>query len=109
MIKPETAVTITHHAQGQGGKYVAHVEGDDAQGTLEWEPVDGVPQDGVTSDIRVATHTIVPDAIGGRGVAAQLVERLIADARRQNFLIVPQCWYVAKKFDENPDWADLRA
>ena len=109
MAKPDIAVTIRHHVQGQGGVYVAHVEGEHAQGTLEWEPVDGVPQDGVTSDIRVATHTIVPKEIGGRGVAAQLVERLVADARRQNFLIIPRCSYVAKKFEENPDWADLRA
>ena len=70
-------------------------------GTLEWEPRGG--------DLRAATHTIVPPAIGGRGIAALLVKRLIADAREQQFRIVPQCWYVAKKFDENPDWADLRA
>ena len=102
-------VTITHHAQGQGGKYVASVEGESAQGTLEWEPRDGLPDSTVASDTRVATHTIVPRAIGGRGIAGLLVDRLIEDARKQNFRIVPQCSYVAKKFDENPDWADLRA
>jgi len=42
-------------------------------------------------------------------VAAQLVERLVKDARRLDFLIRPDCSYVAKKFDENPDWASLRA
>lgn len=102
-------VSITHHAMGQGGKYVATVEGESAQGTLEWEPRGGLPEDAVPSDVRIATHTIVPEAIGGRGVAAKLVDRLIADAREQGFQIVPQCWYVAKKFDENPDWAALRA
>ena len=94
-------VTITHHVQGQGGKYVADVAGESATGTLEWEPRG--------EDVRVATHTIVPNAIGGRGVAAQLVERFVEDARRLDFRIVPQCSYVAKKFDENPDWSDLRA
>ena len=89
--------TITHHVVGQGGKYIAHLEGEDAKGTLEWEPGDEV--DG--KEVRIATHTLVPEAIGGRGVAAELVERLVADARKQDFLIRPDCSYVAKKFEEN--------
>ena len=94
-------VTITHEERGDGGKYVATVPGESEVGYLEWEPAgDG---------LRVATHTIVPPAIGGRGIAALLVQKLVADARQHGFRIVPQCWYVAKKFDEHPDWADLRA
>ncbi|XAP78724.1 GNAT family N-acetyltransferase [Citromicrobium bathyomarinum] len=96
--------TITHHVVGQGGKYIAHLEGEDAKGTLEWEPGDEV--DG--KEVRIATHTLVPEAIGGRGVAAELVERLVADARKQDFLIRPDCSYVAKKFEEN-DWNAVRA
>ena len=92
--------TITHHVVGQGGKYIAHLEGEDAKGTLEWEPGDEV--DG--KEVRIATHTLVPEAIGGRGVAAELV----ADARKQDFLIRPDCSYVAKKFEEN-DWDAVRA
>lgn len=99
----EPSVTITHTALENGGLYTAHVEGQDASGTLEWE------HDPHQQGVRIATHTIVPKAIGGRGVAARLVERLIADAREQQFRISPQCWYVAKKFDRNPEWADLRA
>ena len=93
-------VTISHHSQGKGGKYFADVPGETAKGHLEWEPG--------SEGTRVATHTIVPPEIGGRGVAAKLVEALIADAREQGFKVAPYCWYVAKKFDENPDWADLR-
>jgi len=109
MNERKTDVTITHHAQGQGGKYVAKPEGADTTGFLEWEPRDGLPEREVTSDVRVATHTVVPEAIGGQGIAAQLVERLIGDAREQGFRIVPRCSYVAAKFDEHPEWADLRA
>ncbi|MEM7666941.1 MAG: GNAT family N-acetyltransferase [Pseudomonadota bacterium] len=101
----QARVTITHHVQGQGGEYVARLEGERHKGHLEWEPGEGEHGE----EVRVATHTIVPEAIGGRGVAAQLVERLVADARRLGFRIVPQCSYVAAKFDQNPDWADLRA
>ena len=100
------AITITHHVQGQGGKYVAHPEGSDHTGYLEWEPASGSSED---APVRVATHTIVPREIGGRGIAGQLVDRLVADARSEGFKIVPQCSYVAAKFDENPDWSELRA
>lgn len=95
------SVSITHNTHGDGGKYVAHIEGESATGHLEWEPRG--------EDVRVATHTIVPREIGGRGIAGLLVDRLIADARAEGFRIVPQCSYVAKKFAENPDWADLKA
>ena len=67
----------------------------------------GAEQDG--KEVRVATHTIVPKEIGGRGVAAELVDRLVGDARDHDFKIDPRCSYVEKKFDENPDWSDLRA
>lgn len=96
------AVEITHETRGEGGRYVAHVEGETHTGHLDWEPTS-------VADVRIATHTIVPPEIGGRGIAAELVNRLIADARKQGFRVVPQCWYVAKKFDENPEWADLKA
>ena len=98
-------LTITHHVTGQGGRYVAVVEGAAEEAYLEWEP--GGTRD--SAEVRVAAHTIVPRAIGGRGVAGALVERLIEDAMRQGFLIRPDCSYVARKFADNPDWASLRA
>jgi len=97
--------TITHHVAGQGGRYVAVVEGSPEEGYLAWEP--GGEKNG--TEVRVAAHTVVPKEIGGRGVAAALVHRLVEDARRLDFLIRPDCSYVARKFAENPDWAALRA
>lgn len=95
-----TQVTITRHEGKMTGEYHAHVEGSDHIGRLTWVERDGA---------RVAEHTIVPKEIGGRGVAGVLVDALVADAREQGFKIKPVCSYVAKKFDDNPDWADLRA
>ena len=98
-------ITITHHVQGQGGRYVAVVADAMEEGFLEWEPaaqLRGQP-------VRIAAHTIVPRAIGGRGVAAALVDRLVEDARRQGFLIRPDCFYVAKRFGQHPEWEDVRA
>jgi hypothetical protein len=105
MREESAGITITHHVQGAGGRYVAALEGAAETGYLEWEP--GEEQGG--KEVRIATHTIVPREIGGRGVAGALVERLIEDARRQGFLIRPDCSYVARKFAENPGWASLRA
>lgn len=98
-------VTITHHVQGQGGRYVAEIEGETHQGHLEWQPGDESRGD----PVRVARTTVVPRPIGGRGIAALLVERMVGDAQREGFRIRPDCSYVEKKFDDNPDWADLRA
>jgi hypothetical protein len=98
-------LTITHHVTGQGGRYVAVIDGAAEEGYLEWEP--GGMQDG--REVRIAAHTIVPRALRGGGVAGALVARLVADAGRQGFLIRPDCSYVAKRFGENPDWAGLKA
>lgn len=93
--------SITHDDRGDRGRYVATVTGSETTGHLDWE-LRG-------ENIRVATHTIVPPDIGGRGVAAKLVEALVADAREQGFLIDPRCSYVEAMFRRHKDWADLRA
>lgn len=93
-------ITITRLNQGSAGEYHAHVAGAEAFGRLTWT------QHG---DVRAAEHTLVPPAIGGRGVAARLVEALIADARAEGFRIRPLCSYVAAAFERHPEWADLRA
>ncbi len=105
MTDQSAKLTITHHVAGQGGRYVAVLEGEAAEGYLEWEA--GGMRDG--REIRVAAHTIVPRSIGGRGVAAALVQRLVEDAERLDFLIRPDCSYVAAKFKDNPDWSALKA
>lgn len=97
----ETAeVTITHEDGGDRGRYVAEVAGSEHTGHLDWE---------ARGEVRVATHTIVPPEIGGRGVAAKLVEALIADAREQGFRVDPRCSYVEAMFRRSKDWAGLRA
>lgn len=93
-------VTITQFDQGARGEYHAKVEGSDVIGRLTYSQ---------KGDILTADHTLVPPEIGGRGVAAKLVEALIADARKMGYKIVPQCSYVEAAFRRNPDWADLRA
>ena len=54
-------------------------------------------------------HTGVPPEFGGRGIAAQLVNAAIADAKTGEFKITPLCSYVVAQFKRHPEWADLRA
>ena len=92
---------ITRIDAGTNGEYRAKLPGIEAVGRLTWKKMG--------ENVRVADHTLVPPEIGGRGIAAKLVDALVADAREQGFRIVPQCSYVAAKFAENPGWSDLRA
>lgn len=55
------------------------------------------------------THTIVPSAIGGRGIAGELVKAALEHARGQGLKVAPHCSYAAGWMDKHPDYADLRA
>lgn len=93
-------VNIMREEHEKSGEYRAQVTGSDAIGRLTWVERNGV---------RVAEHTLVPPEIGGQGVAARLVDALVADARAFGFKIKPVCSYVVKKFEVHPEWSDLRA
>jgi len=55
----------------------------------------------------VITHTRVPDAIGGRGIAAALVRAALAHARAEGLKVVPECSYVAVFMQRHGEYADL--
>ena len=92
------ATTITRHDSGARGEYRAHVPGSEAIGRLTYQR---------RGNTLVADDTQVPPEIGGRGVAAQLVEALVADAREAGDKIDPQCSYVEAACRRHPQWAEL--
>jgi uncharacterized protein len=55
----------------------------------------------------VFTHTGVPPAYRGQGLAAQLVEAGLGWARAQGLKVVPACSYVALFLQRHPEWRDL--
>jgi predicted GNAT family acetyltransferase len=57
----------------------------------------------------VFTHTIVPDELSGRGIAAQLVQHGLEYARDNNLTVVPQCSYVAAFIRRHSEYQDLLA
>ena len=94
-------LTVTREEGPARGRYVARLEGFDGEAELTFTRPNPA--------LVVADHTGTPVSMRGHGVATALVERLIADARREGFRIEPVCPFVAAQFDKNPDWADLRA
>ncbi|HSI59782.1 MAG TPA: GNAT family N-acetyltransferase [Ideonella sp.] len=55
------------------------------------------------------THTGVPPALEGRGIAAQLVGTALAYARAQGLKVKPTCSYVAAYMQRHPETQDLLA
>lgn len=54
-------------------------------------------------------HTIVLDEFGGRGLAAELVTFALDDLRKQGRSVLPQCPYVKRFIEKNPEYADMVA
>ena len=57
----------------------------------------------------VFTHTGVPPAYRGQGLAAQLVEAGLRWAREAGLKVVPACSYVQLYIQRHPEWQNLVA
>ena len=55
----------------------------------------------------VLTHTVVPDALSGRGIASELVKHVLDDARKNQWKVVPQCSYVQSYLKRHPGYEDI--
>jgi uncharacterized protein len=87
---------IDHNAEQH--RFQTEVDGHLAY--VEYEPMQG----GIS-----ITHTIVPSEIGGRGIAAALVEASLKHAREQGWKVVPACSYADVWMRRHPEYASLRA
>jgi predicted GNAT family acetyltransferase len=96
-----TELSITREMDARRGRYVAKIAGSDAEAELTFFRDD--------QDVFVADHTGTPVALRGRGIATKLVERMVADARREGFRIRPACPFVVALFSQHPDWSDVHA
>ena len=93
------AITIKHSDSPSEGRYEARVEGRDGMGKLTYSRISPTKI--------VAEHTIVDDSLRGTGVATALVERLVADARSNGVIVVPQCSFVVAQYERRPEWSDV--
>ncbi|HXR18801.1 MAG TPA: GNAT family N-acetyltransferase [Steroidobacteraceae bacterium] len=55
------------------------------------------------------THTLVPEALRGRGIATQLVEAALESARAQHRGVIPHCSMFAVYMQQHPETHALLA
>ncbi len=60
-------------------------------------------------DTWVLPHTEVQPAFEGRGLAGELVQATLDQARTDGLTVVPACPYVARWIERHPDYQDLVA
>jgi predicted GNAT family acetyltransferase len=60
-------------------------------------------------DVMWMTHTGVPTAVGGRGIAAELVRVALEWAAARGHRVMPSCSYVDVYMRRHPDTERLRA
>jgi uncharacterized protein len=60
-------------------------------------------------EVLCLTHTAVPEEIGGRGVAGDLVRTALEYARTEGLKVEPACSYAAAYMERHPQYADLLA
>ncbi|MBE2212125.1 MAG: N-acetyltransferase [Xanthomonadaceae bacterium] len=68
---------------------------------------EGYVQYELAGDVMAIVHTIVPAAIGGRGIASDLVQHAFDYARAEGLRVAPLCSYAEVWLRRHPDYADL--
>lgn len=61
----------------------------------------------IEGDVITFTHTIVPPALEGQGIASRLIRHALTEARGRGFRVVPQCPFVSAYIRKHPEWVDL--
>ncbi len=90
--------TATVHNNIDDSRYELHV--DDGLAIAAYDRREGAV---------VFTHTQVPAALEGRGIASRLIKGALDDVRAQGLKVVPLCEFVAAYLDRHPDEQDLLA
>ncbi len=57
----------------------------------------------------IITHTGVPSAVGGRGIASDLTRTALEHARSEGWTVVPACSYADAYIRRHPEYASLLA
>jgi len=91
---PAAPMAIKH----DGHRFVASVDG--VQARLHYR---------LEGERMVITHTAVPEAIAGRGVAGQLTRAAFEHARAKGWKVRPACAYAAGWAERHPEYGALLA
>jgi uncharacterized protein len=59
----------------------------------------------IAGDVMTITHTGVPQAIGGRGIAGELMRAALDAAKKAGWKVIPVCSYAAAYLAKHPEVA----
>jgi predicted GNAT family acetyltransferase len=88
---------IERQDQASGGRYVARVDGAEAEMTFSR----------ATPHLVIVDHTEVPDTLRGKGVGQALALNAVEDARKGGWKIVPLCPFFRAQSMRHPEWHDV--
>jgi uncharacterized protein len=63
----------------------------------------------IEGDSIIFSHTEVPRALRGRGIASRLIRAALESAREQGLKVVPACSFVRAYMQAHPETQDLLA
>jgi predicted GNAT family acetyltransferase len=91
----EASMDVVHDESRR--RFGVHVDGLECE--LDYRLADGV---------MTITHTGVPEAVGGRGIAGAMTRAALEHARAQCWKVVPACAYAVSYMQRHPEFDDLR-
>lgn len=94
---PDTPAVVVRH-DAAGSRFVTTVDG--VEGALDYQR---------HGDVMVLTHTGVPEAIGGRGIAGKLTLKAFEHARSEGLKVRTDCAYAAAWVKRHPEYSQLLA
>lgn len=92
-------INIRQESKGARGRYVAEVDGHEAELTFTRLP----------PNVVTLNHTGVPKTLEGRGIGSALVRHAVAKAREEGMKLVARCPFARRQFARHPEWADVFA
>ncbi|EJK78131.1 GNAT family N-acetyltransferase [Agrobacterium sp. SHOUNA12C] len=88
---------IRNENNASGGRYVATVEGHEAEMTFSR----------ASPNLIIIDHTGVPDALRGKGVGQALALHAVEEARRGGWKIIPLCPFFKAQSLRHKEWHDV--
>lgn len=88
---------IREEKTGSGGRYVATLEGHEAEMTYSR----------TSAELIIIDHTGVPDALRGKGVGQALALHAVEEARKGRWKIIPLCPFFKAQTARHPEWAGV--
>ncbi|SIQ18175.1 hypothetical protein SAMN05880590_102451 [Rhizobium sp. RU35A] len=88
---------IIEDNDASGGRYHATIDGSTAEMTFSR----------TSPSLIIIDHTLVPDALRGKGVGQALALHAVEAARAGGWKIIPLCPFFKAQLERHPDWQDI--